>query len=77
MAVGGITLSHLLFSALHFIQFALAITVCALYGIELDRTRKAGAHADGRWVCTAPTLPAKLSMTPRLVTNLVKLRVES
>ncbi|KAL2257086.1 hypothetical protein VTK26DRAFT_683 [Humicola hyalothermophila] len=50
MAVGGITLSHLLFSLLHFIQFALAITVCALYGINLDHARKANAHADGKWI---------------------------
>ncbi|GAB1312383.1 MARVEL domain-containing protein [Madurella fahalii] len=50
MAIGGMTLGYLLFSVLHIAQFALAITVCALYGVELDRARKAGAHAEGKWV---------------------------
>ncbi|KXX77386.1 hypothetical protein MMYC01_207198 [Madurella mycetomatis] len=49
MAIGGMTLGYLLFSILHFFQFALAITVCALYGVELDRARKAGVHAEGKW----------------------------
>jgi hypothetical protein len=50
MAFGGIALSYLLFVLLHVSQFILAVTVCALYGIDLDRARKAGVHADGRWV---------------------------
>lgn len=45
-------LSHLLFSILHFVQFALAITVCGLYGVDLDRARRANVHADGRWAST-------------------------
>ncbi|AEO64957.1 db3cb1fc-81ec-47d0-87af-bbdcf748d4c7 [Thermothielavioides terrestris] len=43
-------LSYLLFSILHFFQFVLAITVCGLYGADIDRTRKAGGQADGKWV---------------------------
>lgn len=50
MALGGLTLSYLLFSILHFAQFVLAVTVCGLYGYELNRAAKAGAHADGKWV---------------------------
>ncbi|KAH6630100.1 hypothetical protein B0J18DRAFT_462991 [Chaetomium sp. MPI-SDFR-AT-0129] len=50
MALGSISLGYLLFSLLHFGQFVLAITVCALYGIDLDRARKAGVAADGKWV---------------------------
>ncbi|KAK3311522.1 uncharacterized protein B0T15DRAFT_78855 [Chaetomium strumarium] len=50
MALGDTSRAYLFFTLLHFFQFALAITVCALYGINLDRARKAGAHADGRWV---------------------------
>ena len=50
--------SYVLFSILHFAQFVLAVTVCGLYGVELDRARKAGAGADGKWVGTFvwPTL---------------------
>lgn len=50
MALGSLSLGYLLFLLLHFAQFVLAITVCALYGIDLDRARKAGVTADGKWV---------------------------
>ena len=35
---------------LRFFQFVLAITVAALYGIDLHRAREAGAYTDGKWV---------------------------
>ncbi|KAL1842819.1 hypothetical protein VTJ49DRAFT_4148 [Mycothermus thermophilus] len=50
MAIGGVTLSYLLFSFLHFAQFVLAVVVCTLYGIDLHRARRNGDRADGRWV---------------------------
>ncbi|KAK4039582.1 hypothetical protein C8A01DRAFT_46991 [Parachaetomium inaequale] len=50
MAIGGWALSYLLFALLHFSQFVLAVTVCALYGIDLDRARRANVQADGKWV---------------------------
>ncbi|KAK5656549.1 hypothetical protein OQA88_4528 [Cercophora sp. LCS_1] len=50
MALGNVSLGYLLFCLLHFGQFVLAVTVCGLYGVELDRARKAGVHADGKWV---------------------------
>ncbi|KAK4102816.1 hypothetical protein N658DRAFT_514944 [Parathielavia hyrcaniae] len=50
MALAGLSTGYLLFTLLHLAQFVLAVTVCALYGIDLDRARKANAHADGRWV---------------------------
>ncbi|KAH6855329.1 hypothetical protein B0I37DRAFT_53944 [Chaetomium sp. MPI-CAGE-AT-0009] len=50
MAIGGVSLSYLLFSILHFGQFVLAVTVCALYGIDLDRSRKANVNPDGKWI---------------------------
>lgn len=51
MAIGKFSLSYLLFCALHFAQFVMAVTVCGLYGYELNRAAKAGKHADGKWVC--------------------------
>lgn len=51
MAIGKFSLSYLLFCALHFAQFVMAVTVCGLYGYELNRASKAGKHADGKWVC--------------------------
>ncbi|KAK7713025.1 hypothetical protein SLS57_007586 [Botryosphaeria dothidea] len=35
---------------LRFLQFVLALTVCGLYGVDLDNARKAGAYADSKWV---------------------------
>ncbi|KAK0615411.1 hypothetical protein DIS24_g11844 [Lasiodiplodia hormozganensis] len=35
---------------LRFLQFVLALTVCGLYGVDLDAARKAGAYADSKWV---------------------------
>ncbi|KAI0458487.1 hypothetical protein F5B21DRAFT_459894 [Xylaria acuta] len=42
--------SYVLFCILHFVQFVLAIVVIGLYGTDLDRARKAGVYADGKWV---------------------------
>lgn len=35
---------------LRFLQFVLAITVAALYGIDLHHASKAHAYTDGKWV---------------------------
>ncbi|KAK3331152.1 hypothetical protein B0H66DRAFT_587410 [Apodospora peruviana] len=50
MRLGDVSKSYLAFFTLHFFQFILAVTVCGLYGYELDRARKAGKYADGKWV---------------------------
>ncbi|KAI1761995.1 hypothetical protein GGR53DRAFT_446771 [Hypoxylon sp. FL1150] len=50
MSILGMTVSYLLFCVLHFFQFVLAITVCGLYGVDLQRARSQGKYADGKWV---------------------------
>lgn len=50
MGLFGMTTSYLAFSALHFVQFVLAITVCGLYGVDLGRAAKAGVKRDSKWV---------------------------
>ncbi|OJD31354.1 uncharacterized protein BKCO1_4900038 [Diplodia corticola] len=35
---------------LRFLQFVLALTVCGLYGVDLDAARQAHAYADSKWV---------------------------
>ncbi|OIW30673.1 hypothetical protein CONLIGDRAFT_630628 [Coniochaeta ligniaria NRRL 30616] len=50
MGLFGMTASYLAFSVVHFIQFALAITVCGLYGVDLNRAAKAGVYQDSKWV---------------------------
>jgi hypothetical protein len=51
MGLFGMAASYLAFSVLHFFQFVLAITVCGLYGVDLQRARSAGSYADSKWVC--------------------------
>lgn len=41
---------YIAFTVLHFFAFAMALTVCALYGIDLTSAREAGIGADSRWV---------------------------
>jgi len=44
------TASYLAFSVLHFLQFALAITVCGLYGVDLNRAARANKYQDSKWI---------------------------
>lgn len=50
MGLFGQSMAYIAFTVLHFFQFVLAITVIGLYGVDLDRARKAGAPAEGKWV---------------------------
>ena len=44
------TIGYIALSFLHFFQFVLGITVCGLYGTDLQRARNAGKYSDGKWV---------------------------
>jgi hypothetical protein len=50
MGLLGMTASYLAFSVVYFLQFALAITVCGLYGVDLNRAAKRGVYQDSKWV---------------------------
>ncbi|KAI0012012.1 hypothetical protein F4779DRAFT_119451 [Xylariaceae sp. FL0662B] len=50
MAFFGMAVSYVLFSILHFLQFVLAVAVCGLYGVDLQRARSQGKYIDGKWV---------------------------
>ncbi|PSR94015.1 hypothetical protein BD289DRAFT_364082 [Coniella lustricola] len=50
MGFFGFAISYMAFSAIHLVQFALALTVCGLYGVDLHRAHQAHAYTDGRWV---------------------------
>ncbi|KAH8907605.1 hypothetical protein BR93DRAFT_926633 [Coniochaeta sp. PMI_546] len=50
MGLLGMTASYLAFSVVHFVQFALAITVCGLYGVDLNRAAKANVYQDSKWI---------------------------
>ncbi|KAI9743799.1 MAG: hypothetical protein M1818_002533 [Claussenomyces sp. TS43310] len=46
----GLALSYILLSIVRVIQLALALTVCGLYGVDLQRARDQGKYQDGKWV---------------------------
>jgi hypothetical protein len=46
----GLAPSYVLFSVLHFALLVLALTVAALYGIDLQRQHDDEERADSRWV---------------------------
>lgn len=50
MGLFGMTVAYLAFSVIHIVQFALALTVCGLYGIDLHRASQEGKYQDSKWV---------------------------
>lgn len=44
------TLSYVLHSVFRFFQLIMALVVSGLYGVDLNRARKAGKYTDGKWV---------------------------
>ncbi|PHH87033.1 hypothetical protein CDD83_9404 [Cordyceps sp. RAO-2017] len=50
MGAFSATASYLAFSGLYFVCFALAVTVCGLYGRDLNRARLEHKYADSKWV---------------------------
>lgn len=50
MGLFGFALSYIAFSTIHIIQFALALTVCGLYGVDLHRANSDGKYIDSKWV---------------------------
>jgi len=63
MGVFGMAASYLAFAVLHFFQFVLAVTVCALYGVDLHRASSQGKYQDGKWVRHAPFI--RVAVYPR------------
>ncbi|KND87951.1 hypothetical protein TOPH_07358 [Tolypocladium ophioglossoides CBS 100239] len=56
MGLFSTTLSYFLFSGLHFVCFALALTVCGLYGQDLNTANHLAKYADSKWVsAVSPT----------------------
>lgn len=50
MAKSSLSISYYAFTALHFACFALAITVCGLYGANLQRTKNFDNYTKSKWV---------------------------
>lgn len=55
MALG---MHYILMAVLRFVQFALAITVCGLYGVDLHNATAAGKYSDSKWVRSRRPLSA-------------------
>ena len=56
------TLSYILHSIFRLIQIVLALAVCGLYGVDLNRADKEHKYSDGKWVCLP--LPSPLAFPP-------------
>lgn len=50
MGCVSFTLSYIFFSVVHIVGFALALTVCGLYGKDLSRANEQDKYADSKWV---------------------------
>jgi hypothetical protein len=56
------TLSYILHSVFRLIQIIMALAVCGLYGVDLNKADKEHKYSDGKWVCFPllhPPLPAR------------------
>jgi len=49
-ATHGGFIGFIVHSVVRFFQFIFAITILALYGVDITNQRHANGHADGRWV---------------------------
>lgn len=52
MGLFDVALSYLFFTVVHFFCFALSLTVCGLYGTDLQRANEANKYTDSKWVST-------------------------
>lgn len=50
MTRSSLSVTYFAFTALHFVCFALAITVCGLYGTDLQRAKKFDDYTNSKWV---------------------------
>lgn len=50
MGLFSTSISYFIFSGLHFVCFALALTVCGLYGKDLNNANHLAKYADSKWV---------------------------
>ncbi|CAL3973018.1 hypothetical protein PZA11_005359 [Diplocarpon coronariae] len=46
-----LTLSYVVHALFRLVQLALALAVCGLYAVDIDRAIQAGMYIDGRWIC--------------------------
>lgn len=52
------TLSYILHSVFRLIQIIMALAVCGLYGVDLNKADKEHKYSDGKWVCLSSLLPS-------------------
>lgn len=50
MTRSSLSVSYFAFTALHLVCFALALTVCGLYGTDLQRAKHFDEYTNSKWV---------------------------
>ena len=53
----NLSISYLIFTALHLACFALAMTVCGLYGTDLQHAHKVDKYDASKWVIKGSCIP--------------------
>jgi hypothetical protein len=48
------TMGYIAHTVFRFIQLILALTVCGLYGVDLNKADREGKYSDGKWVRPPP-----------------------
>jgi hypothetical protein len=66
------TASYILHSVFRLIQMIMALAVCGLYGVDLNKADKEHKYSDGKWVCL-PSFPC-LSPSPSLFESKMLMR---
>lgn len=54
------TISYIAHSIFRLVQIVLALTVCGLYGVDLNKADKLHKYSDGKWVCLSLLPPFPL-----------------
>lgn len=60
------TLSYILHSVFRLIQIIMALTVCGLYGVDLNKADKEHKYSDGKWVCLSSPPPSSNACASRI-----------
>jgi hypothetical protein len=60
-----ITMGYIAHTVFRFLQLVLALTVCGLYGVDLNKADREGKYSDGKWVYAEVT--ASLSAVTALL----------
>jgi hypothetical protein len=63
----GMTVGYIAHSVYRLVQIILALTVCGLYGVDLNHANRLHKYSDGKWVCLPFLLSPHHNPQPHLL----------